>query len=390
MLDKRVDQISEDDLARLVHARATEDERLEFKREMYGQSDSQVADMIRDVASMSNHRGGAILIGVDEDGDGVATAVLGIDGAGHVERITSSTQANIAPRLRGLQVVPIPLANGRSVVAIGAPESMNRPHMVTFRGENRFWRREIRQKVMMSVDEIERAITNRIDATRHTEDTLEERRQWPPNLRGRLLVLQAAPAFMREEIVDIRDPVVRALLERPPVHKQSFQLGCDAGASLPSLHGLIAETYDKEGNWCASLELRREGYMEFRGLDFMGFPAEGDDTSKVPSLGVLLITFSFVHLYRRLMEHLSVTTPAAFGLTLVNARGCHLAIAPRITRRTASRGWSEDHVKVPFVYAEDISTEADEIVRRLNNRLWNAFGYDSCKALRDDGSIIDS
>ena len=393
MLFKRADQITEVDLVQLVQGRATEDDRLEFKREMYGQREGQIAEMIRDIVSLANHRGGLILIGVEEDGDGVANALPGIEGMGHVERITSSTQANVAPRLRGLQVVPIPLANGQHVIAIGVPESMNRPHMVTFRGENRFWRREIRQKVMMSVDEIERAVMNRIDGARRVEDFMEDRRLWSASIpmlaSGRILVLQAAPAFMHEEIVDIRDPVVLGLMERPPVHPQSYQLGCDAGTPRPSLHGLVAEGRDENGQLWAYLELRRDGYMESRSLDFMGNPALTSEQTSIPSLGILHIVFSFVHLYRALMEHLSVATPAVFGLTLVNVRGCHLSIPQKISRRPAARVWEEDHVKVPFVYAQDVESETDDLNRQLNDRLWNAFGFDSCKALRDDGSIID-
>lgn len=396
MLFKPADQITEVDLTQLVQGRATEDERLEFKREMYGHSDGQIAEMIRDIVALANHRGGLILIGVEEDGDGVATGLPGITGTGHVERITSSTQANVARRLRGLQVVPIPLANGQHVIAIGVPESMNRPHMTTFRGENRFWRREIRQRVMMSVDEIERALMNRIDGATRVEDFMEDSRLWSASFpmsstTGRILVLQAAPAFMHEEIVDVRDPVVLRLLERPSVHPQSYQLGCDSGTPRPSLHGLAAEARDDDGRLWSNLELWREGYMEFRGRDFMGHPAlSSREQDSVPSVGVLLIVFSFVHLYRALMDHFNVATPAAFGLTLVNARGCHISIPDNIRRRPATRVWEEAHVKVPFVYAQDVASEADDLIRRLNDRLWNAFGFESCKALRDDGSIIDT
>lgn len=393
MLYKPADQITEADLVQLVLGRATEDDRLEFKAEMYGQSDSQIAEMIRDIVSLANHRGGLILIGVEEDGDGVANALPGIEGTGHVERITSSAQANVARRLRGLQVVPIPLANGQHVIAVGVPESMNRPHLVTFRGENRFWRREIRERVMMPVDEIERAFVNRIDGARRVEDFMEDRRLWsasiPMTPTGRILVLQAAPAFMHEEIVDIRDTVVLARLERPPVHPQSHELGCDGGTPRPSLHGLTAETRDEYGKLWSYLELRRDGYMESRRLDLMGHPALTNEQTGIPTVGVLCIVFSFVHLYRALMEHLTVATPAVFGLTLVNVRGCTLSIPQRISRRPVGRVWEDDHVKVPFVYAQDVGSESDDLIRRLNDRLWNAFGYDSCKALRDDGSIID-
>lgn len=222
MFYKPASQITEDDLQGLVSASATEDNRLEFKSEMYGQEAEQVREMIRDMVAMANHRGGLILIGVEEDGDGVAIGVPGIEGGGHVERITSSAQANIERRLNGLEVVSVPLANGRCVIAIGVPESLNGPHMITYRTENRFWRRYGRQKDRMSVDEIEAAFMNRIEAVNRVEAFLAERRS-RENIElaeQRCVTLQAAPVFIRDEMLDIRDQVILQMLWNPPSHPQ--------------------------------------------------------------------------------------------------------------------------------------------------------------------------
>ena len=391
MLTIRADQLKEADLLGLVAARATENDRLDFKRDMYGNSDGQIADMIRDITAMANQRGGVILIGVDEDGDGVATGVQGVEGTGHVERITSSTQANISPRLNGLAVVPVPLENGRAVIAIEIPESLNRPHMVTFRSENRFWRREIRQKVMMSVEEVERAFMMRSDQAGRAEEFIERRRLTPnansvePTVRA--LVLQAIPVFVREELFDIRDRLVLEAMERPPVHPESMQLGCDAGTPRPSLYGLMAESRDESGRALASVELRREGYLEFRAVDFIGFPAAADEAAAVPSRSILYIVYSFAHLYQHLFRQVSLSTPAIFALTLANVSGCHLALPRRLTRQQG-QVWLANHVAVPPVYVQDASANADAVVRRLNDRLWNAFGLPSCLLLREDGSVL--
>jgi predicted HTH transcriptional regulator len=72
---KPAGQITEADLNSLISAQAAEDERLEFKRDMYGPDADDTREMIRDITGFANHRGGLIMIGVEEDGDGIAVRV---------------------------------------------------------------------------------------------------------------------------------------------------------------------------------------------------------------------------------------------------------------------------------------------------------------------------
>ncbi|MCH7561113.1 MAG: ATP-binding protein, partial [Thaumarchaeota archaeon] len=286
----------------------------------------QVKEMIRDIVAMANHRGGLILIGVEEGGDGVASGVPGIEGAGHVERITSSVQANIAPRLRGLNVVPIPLASGRAVIAVEIPESLSAPHMVTFQGENRFWRRHVRQKAMMSVDEIEASFMKKFEGISRVEEFLSDRRDQAAHLpEGRQwLMLQAVPVLGHEEIVDIRDGTVRDLLRRAPTHPQAAGWHCDAGTPAPSLHGLRSE-HRLGGQLNDYLELRREGYMEF-GTCYRA--SLGSETPNlVASTVVFGLTYSFIHLHAQLLQHLGVSTPVILALTIFNVRDAYLALS---------------------------------------------------------------
>lgn len=289
MLRKPAGQITEEDLQRLVEVREGEDYTLDFKRDMYGQGDDDRREMIRDIVAMANHRGGLILIGVETDNDDVAIGIPGVEGTGHDLRIRSTTQSNIDPRLGGLEVAAIPLANGRSVIAIGIPESLNSPHMTTFRSENVFWTRYGRQKGKMSAHEIEAAYMRRIDSQDRVE-AFSQRRS-PPDLEDaeqRWLLLQAAPVFMRDELVNISDERLRILLFNPPAHAQTHTVTCNAGNIRPTLHGLRAE--DRSGGTLTRfLGLYREGYLEFGAREF-GYAAGPDENNLIPSKTV----FGFV------------------------------------------------------------------------------------------------
>lgn len=56
---------------------------------------------------------------------------------------------------------------------------------------------------------------------------------------------------------------------------------------------------------------------------------------------------------------------------------------------TSEVTWQRDVLEVSPLYATDVQTEAqaDEVVRALNDRLWNAFGFDSCGMIREGGAL---
>lgn len=60
----RPEDITEENLARLVAGAVREDEDLDFKEERYGNADSQRRELAGDIAAMANGRGGLIIIGI--------------------------------------------------------------------------------------------------------------------------------------------------------------------------------------------------------------------------------------------------------------------------------------------------------------------------------------
>jgi predicted HTH transcriptional regulator len=153
-LGKKFSDLQIEDLQRLVNDQVQETDIIEYKREMYGNSDAEKREMLKDITSMANHRGGYLLIGIDENDEGVPTKIVGIEPGKHDERITSCYLDNVDKRILGLAIRDIPLDNGRVVIVISIPESINAPHMVTQTGLNQFWKRHGRQKDKMTIDEI--------------------------------------------------------------------------------------------------------------------------------------------------------------------------------------------------------------------------------------------
>ena len=306
-----IDSITEADLQHLVEAAVQESDRVEFKRDMYGRADEGAREMLRDIAAMANHQGGDIYIGIDEDDDGVARELSGISEKKCDERIVSSCQSSIEPRLHGLQAQMIPLDGGKSLVVVRVPQSLAGPHMITHRGLNQFWKRHGRQKDKMSIDEIRLAFLIRGEAETRLERFLLSREiDWQREISNRgWLLLTATPQHLAEESVDVRSASIRHLLSAaPPVGRFARSVSC--GSPVPTLWGLRSEN-GQAGNTHTYLELHRTGHLEYGSSLFLRHSL--DAPGQVPSLAFLDYLRSFVELAKRICVTSGIATPWAFG-----------------------------------------------------------------------------
>lgn len=360
-------------LQQLVDLAIQESDGLEYKREMYGHSDDDRREMLRDITSMANHKGGHIIIGVEEDDEGVAKQLPGVNKGEHVQRITSSCLANIERHLAGIDVDDIELSTGRVAVVIRVPQSLNGPHMITYKGINQFWRRHGRQKHKMSIDEIQEGFERIIDAETRLERFIAERRRRLLANEGKekpCLMLTSTPLFLKQEVVDIGDRHLRHLLTEVPSGPFGSAAHASCGVPKPTLHGLRAAERWHGGSDVEYLELHRSGHLEFATRSYW----EHDSDKNIPSGVVADLTHSFAELASNVLTYLSLATPIAVGLAILNAR--NLSFAVRGYEGHSLRSWTEQHLELPLLYAQHLPAEQGLIVRELNDRLCNAFGLE--------------
>lgn len=375
---KPLQQLTEADLQTLVRDEWQESDTLEFKRDMYGGTRDDKREMLKDIESMANHKGGWLLIGVEEDDNGTAIALPGVEPGNHVERIRSSCLANVQRRLFGLEVEDVGLSNGNVVVAVRIPQSLNGPHMITHEGLYQFWKRYGRQKDRMSVDEVEVAFENRLNAETRLERFLAVRKQRalsavPPP--ASCLFLTATPVFVREEFIDTGDAGLQTLLQGyaqrhyvPPLRTPE-----------PTLHGLRLlqglESLPQE-----HFELDRNGHIEFRYL------WDKSDNS-ISSTRVARYIVDFLHLVHAIYDHSKVYGPLEISVSLLNVRGLRLAVSRQLDPfNDYNRQWEEgDHLELPPHYVHQFDQDFDVLVKKLNDRLWNAFGWQDCPLFDESG-----
>ena len=118
-------------IERLVAEGVTEDDGIEFKKAMYAPKVDQAKDeLAKDIAAFANHRGGVLIVGVDES-NGRAAATSPFEGGDATKRQVLSVHASrLRPLVPGLAVEWVPAEPGASegYLLVGIPASPLAPH----------------------------------------------------------------------------------------------------------------------------------------------------------------------------------------------------------------------------------------------------------------------
>lgn len=390
-----VAEITETDLQDLMVNRVRESQALEYKRDAYGRNDEQIREMLRDLSAMANAFGGDVLVGVDEDGDGIAIDLPGIENAEEeAQRMISSCVSNIEERIFGLVAWPVPLNNGRHVIVVRIPRSLRAPHMVTFRGLNQFWVRHDRQKSSMSIHEIREACLRVEERMDKLEWFFENRKNVIRAAMGNLpyYIVSVTPILVDAEVVDIRDAQIRNILADPPEQRREGWNVIIGGNPRPTLHGLSMEAH----RW-KSLELLRNGHLELRvAIDEESFcrsqvEIEGQQHPVLSAHPLVEYPVSLIRLGKAIYAYLGLTEPAVCFIGLFNVQGFALARYPTVERgRPASYygpiPWREQDLEVGPRQIESLE-QPDRAIRDFVDRIWQAFGFEQAPLFDAEGNF---
>jgi len=162
MIEQPIDTIDEAALQRLIDNQVSEGRDLEFKRELPGGNDEATREFLADVTAFANAQGGDIIYGLNE-ANGAAADLLGVeidDPEAAILRLEGKLQTGVEPRLIGVRIAWVPLANGRGALVLRIPGSLSAPHRVTYKGGARFFGRNSRGKYELDVHDLRHAFTD--------------------------------------------------------------------------------------------------------------------------------------------------------------------------------------------------------------------------------------
>jgi len=144
VLGAPLDELTALHIKAMVSNGVTEAFDLDLKKETYGGSDQDKRELAKDVAALANTAGGVIIIGVDEDDQGRASATPGTT--------ISDREKTRLQQIIAAGVVPMPvfdiisvddenLAEGLGYLLIAVPRSPTAPHAVTKNPDLRYPKR---------------------------------------------------------------------------------------------------------------------------------------------------------------------------------------------------------------------------------------------------------
>ncbi|HEY2471371.1 MAG TPA: ATP-binding protein [Terracidiphilus sp.] len=375
-------------MRRLVETGLGEHLQLEYKSALYDDSDRGNREFLQDVCMFANSSGGILLIGVSErrDGSGQPTGLpdpvgaLGIESA-NPEAVLGAYDARVTAAIEErlpLEMAAIHIAGGRRVLAIRVPDSLRKPHAVSYQGHIYFPGRRERQRYALSVREIKELtmrtashleLTKEILSGSFTQVTSAEQRPY--------LVAGILPVFFEDFLVDLRNDAI-------------IQVVRTFGRVAAGEWGNLSYSFDgieRRGDRFDHLvQFRRNGLLRVS-QQVPGIPREGAD--EVGPVGIDHLLRLVVAQAPQVYEAAGIGPPYLVSVTLRIPRAL-TGVYPAIG------GLGEEHTlpvppgeyRFPLMQIDDLF-HIDRILRPFCDQVHQMFGREGSPSFSADGVWIE-
>ncbi len=389
MLDKPLEQIMLADLEGLVKEGFPEGKTVDYKRDMYGKSDPDKRELLKDVSSFANTMGGDLIIGMDE-ANGSPTNIPGVAVA-NVDaeklRLDEIIRRGIEPRI-DFAIHTIDTGNGSSVFIIRVLESWILPHRVVYQGRfGEFWARNSAGKYSMDTTELRRAFNLSESLYDKVRDFRQERLaeiargNTPIQLKDRArLIFHMIPLEAIRSRIALRINDVRAFAQSfPPIGSR------EVGGYSPRLNfdGIVFSSGGKPGSSENTYaQLYRNGIVEAV-TDDVSYEDNGEiylapnryEAHLIHELGVYLKSY----------KDLSISPPIWCFITLTGVKDASIRCPGRYlyTHHSVDRS----SLNVPEFVVDDCDTPSIQILRPAFDLIWNAVGLSCSFNFDKDGAF---
>ena len=371
MIDKPIDQITEQDLQSLIDNAISERKTIEYKQTLQVGFDSEKKEFLADVSSFANASGGDLIFGIATEEE-MPKTLLGIDiTTPEITRLDSIIRDGIEPRLPSITIKPIPLSNSKNVLVIRVAKSWLNPHRVTYKAHDKFYARSTNGKYSLDVSELRTAFTLSEALTekirRFREDRLSKINadETPVPFEGEAkIVLHLIPliSFNPAQRYEITKEIHSQL---PPMNSQGWN-------NRYNLDGLITYSGSATEKSHAYTQLYKTGIVEaVEGLFLR--PRAGK--LLIPSVAYEQELRQSLHYYLKVLQDIKVDLPIILLLALLNVKGYYMAVNeweyPSVEHLTIDR----DILLLPEVVIDDYKDSPDKILRPCFDAIWNACGF---------------
>jgi len=383
MIPAPLDSITAATIDALISNPVREKRSIDYKLSTYGGQHSQRREFLADVSSFANAIGGDLVIGVEER-EGLPVGIPGIEIANidaEIQRLQQMILHGIEPRLTSVEIHPVALSNGNSILVIRMPRSWNAPHRVVLEGHDKFYTRDTNGKHPMDVDELREAFTlanrveQRIRGFRNSRfEAIKANRTFEPLSKGGTLILHLIPlsAATRRDAIQIQAMQSKNHLLRPM---------SEGGNSRINLDGIIVYSPNigpdgKVQSTNGYTQLYRNGTIE--AVMVFSFTADRDGELIIPSEWYEQCILEAFGPYLRAMRELDIVPPVYLFLGFANVRAHRFAVNRSLFFPAGPRSagyLDRDDIELGEMVIENLSEDPTKILRPLFDQVWQAFGF---------------
>ena len=373
MINKKLDDITKQDIDDLVDNEVRESRTVEYKRQLPAGSDADKKEFLADVSSFANTSGGDLLYGVSEE-EGIPTSAHGLSNINiddEILRLGSILTSGLEPRIPGTHFRPIEGFSDGPVLMLRIPKSWTSPHMVKFKGSSRFHARTSAGKYQMDVQQIGSAFSmseslpERIRQFR--DDRLAKIRAGETPMRlieGAKLVLHLVPleSFGGDSQLDIAQ--IGDQFQPLKGHAIDRRINIDGVVSYSLVQGDDALFVD----YC---QVFRSGRLEI----VEGALIRSHNNQQIMGSSTYEpAVIEAVPKYLRALQDLGVSCPIIVMLSMLGTLGAYIWIDNTVSRNMTTT-IDRDVLLLPDVVIEDYNCDIPKTLRPAFDAVWNASGY---------------
>lgn len=380
-IDKDIKNITKEDLKNLVRNHKQEDSFLDFKRDLYGKTDTDKKELLKDVSAFANGSGGEIIIGIEEDNYSQAKTLCGFTTTNisvEKNRIEQIIMNGLEPKLDTFKVRYIYIGNHRFVMIIRIEHSPLFPHMVSFQRFNKFYIRKSDKNLLLDVYELRNLFLKSEnfmqEIRKYNQDKIKnilEKNAILPTIDAPKILINFIPfdAFTRQTYLDLAKSNLKINF---PEQRINFD-------------GLLAyQMNDKGINSYA--QIHRNGIIEFlsssnKVFDIINNPfviANNLATEKLKIIYGEKNGFEY-YLIRKsyefinILKKLKVQTPIYIFISIIDAKGYRI-LYKNNNEEKITNAIDRNILSIPELELKRYDNDLKSIIRMAFNMIWNACG----------------
>lgn len=382
VIDKDLKLITIEDLKTLILNKKQEDTFLDFKRDMYGKSDGDKKELLKDVSAFANGSGGEIIIGIEEDNFSQAKSLYGFESSNIAvdkNRIEQIIMNGLEPKLDTFKVRYIHLVDNRYIMIIRIEHSNLYPHMVSYQRFNKFYMRKSDKNILLDVYELRNLFLKSEnfmqEIRKYNQDKIDEivsGNTIVPTIKGPKILVNFIPfdAFTRRNFIELAKAEIKLNF---PEQRINFD-------------GLLAYQMNDKGinSYC---QVYRNGIIEFlssssKVFDEVDNPFNIVNKPEDSKMKVIyggktgyeyyLIRKSYEML--KILRKFRVSLPVYVFVSIIDAKGYRILYYDSAGNKKITDAIDRDILSLPEIELKDYTSDIKEKERLIFNLIWNSCG----------------